>query len=143
MGSPIHSLEATYIVHATEDVDKIQGAIERVIGAPVRSELEHLEGHFGNAIVRGKVVVAGESTSAAFKSLLAKMSPELFMEVKDNLGTYIDEHSSLFLRLDKQALVSGSLAMGSADPIRIKVKPRPFLAKGRAPAFFRGLMEGI
>jgi RNA binding exosome subunit len=46
------------------------------------------------------------------------------------------------LRLDKQALVSGSFVLGYADPVRIRVKPRTYLAKGGAPAFFKELMKG-
>jgi RNA binding exosome subunit len=139
--SPIQSVEVTYFVHATEDQDKILGAVEKMFGVS-SPEIERLEGHFGNEILKARVHVTGESASKVFRTIVSGMNPNLIKEIGDNLAMYLDEHSSMFLRLDKQALVSGSVVLGSGDPVRIKVKPRTYMAKGGAPSFFRELMEG-
>ena len=60
-------------------------------------------------------------------------------EVMADLPSYLDEHSSLFLRFDKQSLVKGRVALGSADVVRVKVKPRGFMMKGAATGFYRKL----
>ena len=135
-------MEVTYLVHATEDQDKIQNAIGRILGVTPMPEVESLEGHFGNKILRGRFHVTGDSAWNAFRLLTSKMGPELVTEVAENAAQYLDEHSSLFLRFDKQALVSGSFVLGPHDPVRFKIKPRAYLTKGAGPSYFRKLLEG-
>jgi RNA-binding protein len=138
---PIQSIEITYFVHATEDREKILRAVERMLGVP-GPELERLEGHFGNEILKGRIHVTGESASKVFMTIVSGMSKNLIREIGDNITKYLDEHSSLFLRFDKQALVLGSFVLGEADTVRIKVKPRTYLVKGGGSSFFRELMGG-
>jgi RNA binding exosome subunit len=63
-------------------------------------------------------------------------------DVLSEIASHVDEHSALFLRFDKQGLVAGSLRLGSADAVRVKVKPRGFIPKGGADAFYAGLLRG-
>lgn len=142
MKAPIQSVEISFFAHATEDQQKILKAVERAIGRQAEPELERLEGHFGNEITKVRIHLVGEGASTAFGSLVSKMGAGLAREVAANVGEYTDEHSALFLRFEKQALVGGALQLGSSDPVRVKVKPRAYLLRGGAPAFYRGVLLG-
>lgn len=141
MKGPIQSLELTYFVHETEDPERIRAAVSDLLSLPSAVVYEKLSGHFGNAILRGKVHLNGDEAGTAFRRVVAALPRSLRESVAAEIGSFLDEHSALFLRLDKQALVSGTLSLGSGDPVRLKVKPRLYLVKGSAPEFYRGLLE--
>jgi len=139
---PIQSVEVTYMVHATEDPKKLEAAVTGMLGVDVGPETEELEGHFGNQISKVRFHLTGDVAVRAFGNAMEKLPPPVKRGVLADLGPHIDEHSALFLRFDKQALVSGSLSLASRDPVRMKVKPRIFLVKGGATHFFSQLIEG-
>jgi RNA binding exosome subunit len=139
---PIMALEVTYLVHATEDEGKVDAAVSMMLGRAAPPEREMLEGHFGNRIVKSMVHLTGEEAGAAFRNVLGILTVEARKEVTSNIRSFIDEHSALFLRLDKQRLVAGAGALGAGDAVRIKVKPRKFLMAKEAGEFYLGIMEG-
>jgi RNA binding exosome subunit len=139
---PVQSVEITYILHATEDSDRVSSAILRLLGTTNLPEVEHLEGHFGNAIVRARLHLVGSEAGEAFAKLVSTMPQTLREEIIEGLASFLDEHSALFLRLDKQRLISGSVELGSGDSVRIKVKPRIFLMEGGAARFYTELIGG-
>jgi len=142
MKGPIQSVEVTYLVHATENPDTLRGAVSALLGSSAEPEVEQLEGHFGNTIVKVRLHLTGDEASDAFRSVLQTIPSRLKREIVSDLASFLDEHSAFFLRLDKQRLVAGSPALGSGDAVRLKVKPRLFLVKGSAPKFYEQLIEG-
>ncbi len=139
---PIQSVEATCLVHATEDPPKVEAALEGLLGTQATPLFEKLEGHFGNEILRAKLHLTGDDASRAFERLVSRLPAGVRSELLANLSSYLDEHSALFLRFDKQSLVSGSVALGSADSVRVKVKPRGFMLKEGAASFYARLLGG-
>lgn len=142
MKSAIQSVEASCLVHATEDRERVARAISRALGTGEAAEVETMEGHFGNEIAMVKFRLAGEEAESAARSMFAKMPSNMKRELRRDLGAHLDEHSALYLRFDKQELVRGRLAAGAGDPVRVRVKPRLFLLKGRAQEFYLRFMEG-
>lgn len=142
MKGPIQSVEVTYLIHATEDPKKLGAAVGRLLAVDSEPELEHLEGHFGNEITKARLHLTGEDAAKALENTIAMMPRSMKKEVSDHIASFLDEHSALFLRLDKQRLVSGTLALGSGDSVRVKVKPRIFLLRGGAPQFYSQLIGG-
>ena len=136
----IQSLEVTYFVHATEDRVKIERAVARLLGQEPNPETEALEGHFGNQIARIRVHLTGEGAASGFSRLVGSLPAGVIDQLVAELGSHLDEHSALFVRLDKQSLVSGSVSLGTSDPVRVKVKPRIFMVKGGAADFYAGLL---
>lgn len=134
-------MEVTYLIHATEDQERVGEAVERLLSVSGASELEELEGHFGNPIKRIRVHLTGEEASRGLKGLLSKMPQELKEQLTAEIGKHLDEHSALFLRLSKQSVVAGSLTSGEKDAVRIKVKPRGFFPRGGAAEFYAELLE--
>lgn len=132
----------TYLVHSTEDGERIGDAVARLLATPGSPEFERLDGHFGNEISRVRVHLLGEDAERALQRVFSAIPSEMRKAIESDLESYIDEHSALFLRFDKQDLVSGGVSLGSSDPVRLKVKPRLFIVKGTAPEFYRGLLGG-
>jgi RNA binding exosome subunit len=141
--SPIQSVNVTYLVHATEDFDKIQKEVDEVLGAPAKPTIERMVGHFGNEITRAEILLTGETAWAACRTLFSKIGAVQKKEIGDFLSQFLDEHSAMFLRFDKQALMTGVLQLGSIDSLRVKIKPRKFLLKGDAVSFYTGLLNGV
>ena len=142
MKPPIASLEVTYLIHATEDERKVEAAVERLLGLAPAFERDALIGHFGNRIVRTKAHLTGEAAVSAFKHLVMSLPPDVRSALARELGAHVDEHSTLYLRLDKQQLVSGSPELGTTDAVRVKVKPRLHALKGGALEFYARELEG-
>ena len=140
MKGPIQSVEITYLIHATEDQQKVEGAIIKVLAIEAKPVVQRFEGHFGNEILSVRLHIVGEKADLAFQGVVARLPKDLKAGLLANIGAFVDEHSSFFLRLDKQRLVAGTLALGSGDSVRLKVKPRLFLLKGGAAEFYAGLI---
>ena len=141
MKGVIQSLEVTYFVHATEDQEKVGRAVTMLLGVESSPETELLEGHFGNRILRAKVRLTGADAESAFGRLVGSFPAGVLDQVVSELESHLDEHAAFFVRLDKQSLVSGSVSLGAADPVRVKVKPRAFQIGGGAPAFYARLLR--
>ena len=138
MKGPIQSVEADCFVHATEDLDRVEGAVGAALSYSGAPEKEELEGHFGNKIVLLKIHLTGQDAARALSALAAKMTHEQKVSSLE-VGGPIDQHSALFLRFDKQALVAGRVVPGSGDSLRVKVKPRGFV-KGRERELYSRLL---
>lgn len=139
---PIQSIEVSYFVHATEDPQTIAGAVSSLLSVDVHPEEVRMEGHFGNTIIWVRYHLTGENAAAALASIAARMTARTMESLKRSIRELVDEHSALYLRFDKQRLVEGSLEDGSADPVRLKVKPRGFLPPDRAGEFYSKVLFG-
>ncbi len=142
MKSLIQSLDVSFLLHATEDLEKVSLAVGAIIGVDAPAEVEEMTGHFGNRIRRVSFRLHGEDATASFFRLARRLPEPLKAELTRDMDRFLDEHSALFLRLDKQSLVEGELRLGSGDAVRLKVKPRAFMMTGSAGGFFARLLEG-
>ena len=142
MRSPVQSVEVSYLVHSTEDVAIIASAVEKAIGARPEARVTELEGYYGNRILHVSYFLTGEEAASAFSSLTAMLSREEKTRILGELGSLMDEHSALYLRLNKGELVSGKGSLGTGETVRVKVKPRLFQMSGGAEEFYRRALEG-
>lgn len=141
MKSQIQALEATCFLHATEDPDKVRSAVAYLLGIESAPDEERLEGHFGNPIVRISFHLTGTEAEGAVRRIFAALPGEQSARLSSEMGSFLDERSALFLRLDKQMLVLGRLGLGGGDPVRVKVKPRLTQIKRGALEFYLRLLE--
>jgi RNA binding exosome subunit len=139
--SAIQSLDVSFLLHATEDADRMAAAVRELVGGDPHFEFEEMEGHFGNIITKVGLHLHGEDATKAFARLTARMPGALRRAVEEDIDKLVDEHSSLYLRFDKQQLVQGEIASGYDDAVRMKVKPRAFLMHGQARDFFLGQLK--
>ena len=140
MKGPVRSLEVTYLLHATEDPEKVAAAVGEMLSSTAPGEVDDLEGHYGNTISRVRIHLTGDEAQRAFDGIRSRLGSRQKTELLGSLGEHIDEHSALFLRFDKQDLLDGKFSLESADPVRIKVKPRPFLLGHDAVRFYTDLL---
>jgi RNA binding exosome subunit len=140
--STLESLDISYILHETEDMEKVNSVVSLLVGAETSPGVEMLTGHFGNSIKRVSFHLHGDDATKSFARLVERLPQALKGELVKNIDRSLDEHSSLFLRFDKQRLIRGEFAVGTSDVVRLKVKAGAFMMKGRASDFFISLLEG-
>jgi len=111
--------EISVIVHATEDKDKILRLLSDVLAIPTNSFLIGVAyGHWRNQIL------------LLTSHLGKKQANELYLKIKrlvrgqdSAFANLFDEKGNLYIRLDKQMLCKGKLALLEKDSVRIKFKP--------------------
>ena len=134
-------MDLSYLLHATEDAEKVATAVRGLVGDGTSFETEDMVGHFGNSIKKVSVHLHGEEATRVF-TLLTERMPRAFREsAAKDIDNLIDEHSSLYLRFDKQRLVQGEIAAGYDEAIRLKAKPRAYLMHGHARDLFLGQLK--
>lgn len=142
MDRPIASIEVAYLIHATEDEGKVESCLVKLLGVPFIPEKDELQGHFGNPIVRARIHLTGDEANSVFGNIISALPSGVRREVAVSLEAHLDEHMALYLRLDKQRLVGGSVALGDDDAVRIKIKPRLHSMRGGAREYFLGRLGG-
>lgn len=137
----IQSVEVSCFVHSTEDVGKVATAIAKQLHISLEPLSERLEGHFGNLVLHLRYHLTDEEAWVAFRVMVKGMERDSQRELLESLESSIDEHSALFLRFSKQDLVRGKFVLSTGDPVRVRVKPRGFMKRGEAAAFYTRLLE--
>jgi RNA binding exosome subunit len=141
MKGPIQAVEVSYLVQATEDLEGIDEHVKSALGIESGREEFQLEGHFGNPLSRVCYHLLGEEADRVVGVLARGLTAGARRELAQTLQKSVDEHSSLYLRLDKQQLMRGKIVPGTSDPIRVKIKPRLYLVKGGTTEFYRRVMN--
>lgn len=137
----VQAVEVSCFIQATEDEARVLGSIMRHLDIAPEPELDQLEGHFGNRILQARWHLTGDDAWRAVQALSAMLGREGRGELKTHLPSHMDEHGALYLRLNKQMLISGVGLLSDADPVRVRIKPRGFLMKGSPVLFYERLME--
>ncbi len=144
MTSELQSLEISYFVQATEDEEKVRRAVGALVGEELPEERQEAEGHYGNTIVWIRHHLTGDEALAGLRGIVSHMGEDEKKAILTDLGSGLDEHNALFLRLSKQVLLmKGAAVLASSDPIRVKVKPRSYLVKGNPAGFYERLLEKV
>jgi RNA-binding protein len=119
----IHKIEITIdvIVHATEDVSKILQSFDEVLEIK-EEEFTSIEttGYFENPII----ILSAKLVKKQGQNFIKKMLELLPINQINELIEEIEERtidSRFHLRLDKQELVKGKLAISEKDTVKIKI----------------------
>jgi RNA binding exosome subunit len=136
------SVTISFLIHSTEDESRLLNQVSQSFGIPLESiKIETLEGHYGNPLHSAKAHIVGPEANALSKLILVKLDFVSRETVLSELEKSIDEHDSLYLRLDRQ-LLGENLVLGSEEPIRIKLKPKNRYSNRRAiREAYRELLE--
>ena len=123
----IQSVELNAIAHATDDLDKVQTALNRVLPEALRGRQlftrKYLVGHFNNPIVTFAARLMDPSEVEEFSSfLLHQLSRGDIFTIENQLDLHSDEEGNLYLRIDKQGAFLGALRLSDSDPIRVRLK---------------------
>lgn len=118
-----HKIEITIdvIVHATEDILKIYQSFEDVLNLKEDDfALEEVEGHYENPIIMLKAKIVKMQA----QDLMSKIIELLPVGQIEELVGQIEERtvdSRFHMRLDKQELIKGNLAVREKDTIKLKI----------------------
>ena len=130
----MQSVEISTIAHATDDLEKVQGALFRLLPDSLKGRQiftrRYLEGHHGNPIVTFEAHLTDPTEVDAFRSFFVK---QLAVVDKVSIARDLDRHSdadgNLYVRIDKQRLFQGVARLGQDDPVRVRMKFTKFGGK--------------
>jgi RNA binding exosome subunit len=119
------SVSVSLLVHATEDYDELMKMVKGSLGLEEEEvSAEKIKGYFGNEIVSVKVHVIGLRAKAVGGQIFSRLSKNARSLLLSELEKSMDEHDSLYFRVDRQTLGSGQIELSDEEPIRVKIKPR-------------------
>ena len=122
---PIGYLDIRIFAHATEDTEKVQTAVRKLLPMELEETLvfekTSLTGHHGNPII---LFTTKLTDKKALPSLLEKIGSGLSALDKETLDRELKLHlekRNLYLRFDKQSAYLGLYKFAQNDPIRMKI----------------------
>lgn len=125
---PIAYIDIRLFAHATEDVNKVAQAAQRILPPEyvdgILFKRSSLRGHYGNPITLFETRIKGREI---IKSFIENLSTSLSGLDKETLLSEIGLHvekGSLYIRLDKQTALHGDFKLCAADPIRVRIRFR-------------------
>lgn len=133
-GKTVQSVELSTIAHATEDIEKVQIALDRLLPESLKGRQiftrRYLQGHYGNPIVTFEAHLTDPSDVDEFrKSFLKRLSAADKLLLVRELDRQSDADGNLYLRIDKQRMFRGIARLGQEDPIRVRMKFNKFAGK--------------
>jgi RNA binding exosome subunit len=123
----IQTVEISTIAHATDDLEKVQGALNSLLPETLKVHQiftrKYLEGHYGNPIVTFEARLTKSADVAEFTEHFLPMVPRNDrLRILRDIDLYSDEDGNLYFRINKQQAFLGQLQLGDEDPIRIRLK---------------------
>ncbi len=116
--------ELNLVLHATEDEGKVLKAIEDVLLVPSkRFSSSPSEGHYKNSILLEKAILSSQEAGSLARRLIALLNSTDREHLSRLVDEYSDEKGNLYIRLDKQRMCQGKVALSDTDAIRIRFKP--------------------
>jgi hypothetical protein len=126
-GQTIQTVEISTIAHATDDLEKVQTALTRLIPDTLKGRQlftrRYLQGHYGNPIITFEARLTKPSEIGAFTNFfLSQLSHKDKLVIQRDLRLYSDADGNLYIRIDKQQTFRGNIQLGEEDPIRVRMK---------------------
>lgn len=120
---PFHYVDLRTFCYDTEDEKRVEAAIRRFLPEEFEVERAVTEGHHGDRIV---VLSARVENADDLRYVLEQLSelPDIGGVVAE-LDERVDDNTSFFLRLDKQAAFRGDVRQGQGITLRAKVEAYP------------------
>ncbi len=118
-----HKIEITVdvIVHATEDILKIYQSFEDVLNLKEDDfALKEIEGHYENPIIMLKAKIVKMQAQDLMSKILELLPDEQIKELIEEIEERTVD-SRFHMRLDKQELIKGNLAIREKDTIKLKI----------------------
>ena len=138
--SPKVSLIIEIILHATEDVNKIENALQNIFDINTEDlEKEEMTGHFGNPITILKTKLSKNNAKKLISTLISKISNDDI----DILEQKIDEmntNSGLEIRISKQDLIRGKITFRKKDSVKLTITT-PVYKKNEIGKIYREILN--
>ncbi|MDA4111714.1 MAG: hypothetical protein OK439_04195 [Thaumarchaeota archaeon] len=119
------SVTVAFLVHSTEDYEKLMKLVIEKLGIHEDEFMtEKMHGYFGNQIESVKGHVIGQRAQIVASTIFSHLSKNSRIQLLSELEKSIDEHDSLYLRVDRQLLEDNEIFLSEEEPIRVKIKPK-------------------
>ena len=128
------------ILHATENEKKVFEELENNFQIEQSEfEVEEVSGHFNNPILLISSKLKRKTAQNFISLFFSKMKKEEFDDVFNYVEDYVTS-SGLNLRISKQNLMSGILALSREDTIKINIST-PVYVKNETKKIYQELMR--
>ena len=128
------------ILHATENEKKVLEELENSFQIEQSEfEVEEVSGHFNNPILLISSKLKRKTAQNFVSLFFSKMKKEEFDEIFNYVEDYVTS-SGLSLRISKQKLMSGILALSREDTIKINIST-PVYVKNETKKIYQELMR--
>ena len=126
-GQSIQTVETSTIAHATDDLDKVQQALARLIPEALKGRQlftrRYMQGHYGNPIVTFEARLTKGSEIDEFATFLGnQLAHNDKLRIQRDLSRYSDGDGNLYIRIDKQRIFRGIIQLGEEDSVRVRMK---------------------
>ncbi len=120
---PFHYIDLRTFCYATEDEKRVEAALRHYLPEEFPIDRTENQGHHGDRIVvLSARVERADEMRVVLDSIAALSSLD---RVVEELDERVDDNTSLFLRLDKQAAFRGESRLGEGITFRAKVEAYP------------------
>ena len=128
------------ILHATENEKKVFEELENNFQIEQSEfQVEEVSGHFNNPILLISSKLKRKTAQNFVNLFFSKMKKEEFDEIFNYVENYVTS-SGLSLRISKQKLMSGILALSREDTIKINIST-PVYVKNETKKIYQELMR--
>ena len=128
------------ILHATENEKKVFEELENNFQIEQSEfQVEEVSGHFKNPILLISSKLKRKTAQNFVSLFFSKMKKEEFEEIFNYVEDYVTS-SGLSLRISKQKLMSGILALSREDTIKINIST-PVYVKNETKKIYQELMR--
>tara|TARA_Y100000814_G_scaffold12080_1_gene9254 strand:- start:735 stop:1151 length:417 start_codon:yes stop_codon:yes gene_type:complete len=128
------------ILHATENEKKVFEELENNFQIEQSEfQVEEVSGHFNNPILLISSKLKRKTAQNFVSLFFSKMKKEEFEDVFNYVEDYVTS-SGLSLRISKQKLMSGILALSREDTIKINIST-PVYVKNETKKIYQELMR--
>jgi RNA binding exosome subunit len=137
-----HWVKVRLFCYATEDEERLHALIADIAGDN-DIDAEMSDGHHGNSMIIFSADLKGD---AECRRLFERLGKDIVSDICANVGGRMDDDCTFYMRLDKQAAVSGRYEIahhGDVVSITCKVASHPArkeIAEKNMTAFLNGVL---
>jgi RNA binding exosome subunit len=111
------------VVHATEDISKILFKMNELFSIPKEKFLiSQAKGHWGNEISLIKADCDHKESNDLLETIISLLKISEKNYLLHSISDSFDEKDNFYIRLDKQDMCNGIVALSDHDSIRIRFK---------------------
>ena len=137
---PKVSLIIEIILHATEDLNKIEKSLQNIFDInPEDLEKEEMTGHFGNLITILKIKLSKNNAKKLISTLISKTSND-DIDVLEREIDEMNKNSGLEIRISKQDLIRGKISFGKKDSVKLTITT-PVYKKNENRKIYRQILN--
>ena len=134
------SLIIEIILHATEDLGKIEKSLQKIFDiTPEEFEKEEMTGHFGNPITILKTKISKNNAKKLISILISKISNDDLETLEYELDQ-MNKNYGLQIRISKQDLIRGKISFGKSDSVKLTITT-PVYKKNEIGSVYREILN--